>query len=158
MTVIQPENRPSDSRKSDPHKDGKPTFALDGKPTPNQLTINQLKENQLKGASEKPPATFGRYENVFLSEKELAELKEELSGKWEYYIDRLSSYIASSGKQYKNHAATIRRWAADDRQRRNRKRESPIIPTKRARAFDNSDRTPCKQGVKDHEQGGRFYV
>ncbi len=61
MTAIQPENRPSDSRKSDPHKDGKPTFALDGKPTPNQLTINQLKENQLKGASGEPPAPFGRY-------------------------------------------------------------------------------------------------
>ena len=54
MTAIQPENRPSDSRKSDPHKDGKPTFALDGKPPPNQLTINQLKENQLKGASGEP--------------------------------------------------------------------------------------------------------
>lgn len=64
---------------------------------------------------QKAPAPFGRYENVFLSEKELAELQEELPGKWEYYIDRLSGYIASSGKQYKNHAATIRRWAADDR-------------------------------------------
>ena len=61
------------------------------------------------------PAPFGRYENVFLSERELAELQEELPGKWEYYIDRLSGYIASSGKKYKNHAATIRRWAADDR-------------------------------------------
>ena len=40
--------------------------------------------------------------------KELAELQEELPGKWEYYIDRLSGYIASSGKKYKNHAATIR--------------------------------------------------
>ena len=64
---------------------------------------------------QKAPAPFGRYENVFLSEKELAELQEELPGKWEYYIDRLSGYIASSGKKYKNHAATIRRWAADDR-------------------------------------------
>ena len=61
------------------------------------------------------PAPFGRYKNVFLSEKELAELQEELPGKWEYYIDRLSGYIASSGKKYKNHAATIRRWAADDK-------------------------------------------
>ena len=58
---------------------------------------------------------LGRYENVFLSEKELAELQTELPGKWEYYIDRLSGYIASTGKKYKNHAATIRRWAADDK-------------------------------------------
>ena len=26
----------------------------------------------------------------------------------------LSGYIASTGKKYRNHAATIRRWAADD--------------------------------------------
>lgn len=39
MTAIEPENRPSDSRKSDPHKGGKPTFALDGKPTPNRLDV-----------------------------------------------------------------------------------------------------------------------
>ena len=45
---------------------------------------------------------------------ELFELKAELPDKWEYYIDRLSGYIASTGRKYKNHAATIRRWAADD--------------------------------------------
>jgi len=37
------------------------------------------------------------------------------------------------------------------------RKESPIIPTRRARAFDRIDTTPRKQGVKDHEQGGRFY-
>ena len=72
------------------------------------------REGEIK-TGQTAPAPFGRYENVFLSKKELAELQEELPGKWEYYIDRLSGYIASSGKKYKNHAATIRRWAADDR-------------------------------------------
>ena len=60
------------------------------------------------------PALYGRYNNVFLTETELSELQEELPGKWQYYIDRLSGYIASTGKKYQNHAATIRRWAADD--------------------------------------------
>lgn len=60
------------------------------------------------------PAAYGRYNNVFLSDTELSELQEELPGKWEFYIDRLSGYIASTGKKYQNHAATIRRWAADD--------------------------------------------
>ena len=45
---------------------------------------------------------------------ELSELQAELPDKWEYYIDRLSGYIASTGRKYKNHAATIRRWVADD--------------------------------------------
>ena len=48
------------------------------------------------------------------ADTELSELKAELPDKWEYYIDRLSGYIASTGRKYKNHAATIRRWAADD--------------------------------------------
>ena len=53
-------------------------------------------------------------QNVILTDTELSELKAELPDKWEYYIDRLSGYIASTGRKYKNHAATIRRWAADD--------------------------------------------
>ena len=44
----------------------------------------------------------------------ISELQAELPDKWEYYIDRLSGYIASTGRKYKNHAATIRRWVADD--------------------------------------------
>ena len=60
------------------------------------------------------PAAYGRYKNVILTDTELSELQAELPDKWEYYIDRLSGYIASTGRKYKNHAATIRRWAADD--------------------------------------------
>ena len=30
---------------------------------------------------------------------------------------RLSEYMASTGKQYQNHAATIRCWAAEDRKK-----------------------------------------
>ena len=78
------------------------------------IELEIKREGEIK-TGQTAPAPFGRYENVFLSERELAELQEELPGKWEYYIDRLSGYIASSGKKYKNHAATIRRWAADDR-------------------------------------------
>lgn len=148
MTAIQPENRPSDSRKSDPHKDGKPT--------PNQLTINQLKENQLKGASGEPPAPFGRYKNIFLSESEYTELKEEYPDRLERFIEEMSEYIAASGNDYVCHAAALRRWLNREK-KRSRKRESPTIATKRARAFDSIDTTPRKQGVKDHEQGGRFY-
>ena len=51
-------------------------------------------------------AAYGRYENVFLSQSELDGLKADLPGKWDYYIDRLSCHIASSGKRYKSHAAT----------------------------------------------------
>ena len=71
------------------------------------------KERELK-PGRAAPASYGRDENVILTDKEFSELKAELPDKWEYYIDRLSGYIASTGRKYKNHAATIRRWAADD--------------------------------------------
>ena len=71
------------------------------------------KERELK-PGRAAPAAYGRYKNVILTDTELSELKAELPDKWEYYIDRLSGYIASTGRKYKNHAATIRRWAADD--------------------------------------------
>ena len=41
-----------------------------GKPTPNNLTINNLIESQTMGVSGEPHKPFGRYENVFLTEAE----------------------------------------------------------------------------------------
>lgn len=60
---------------------------------------------------------YGRYKNVFLHDEELTELQTELPTLWQNYIDRLSEYMASTGKQYQNHAATIRRWAAEDKKK-----------------------------------------
>lgn len=77
-----------------------------------EIDIELEKEGELKGQA--IARSYGRYENVFLTDTELSELKAELPEKWAYYIERLSGYIASTGKKYKNHAATIRRWAADD--------------------------------------------
>ena len=76
-----------------------------------EIDIEIEKERELETGH---PAAYGRYSNVFLSDKELAELKRELPGKWEYYIDRLSCHIASSGKKYRSHAATIYKWSQED--------------------------------------------
>ena len=106
-TLIGAEKRPTDSRK--------PDLMTVGKPSPNQTNINNLIESQTKGASEgQPPAAYGRYKNVFLSDTELLELEQDFPGKWEYYLDRLSCHIASTGKQYQSHAATIYKWAQED--------------------------------------------
>ena len=59
-------------------------------------------------------AVYGRYKNIFLTDTELSELQTELPDTWDFYINRLSEYMASKGKSYDNHAATIRRWAASD--------------------------------------------
>ena len=60
------------------------------------------------------PAVYGRYKNIFLTDTELEALKNELPEKWCFYVERLSEYMASKGKSYDNHAATIRRWAVSD--------------------------------------------
>ena len=60
---------------------------------------------------------YGRYKNVFLSAGELSELQADFPTVWQEYIERLSEYMASTGKTYKSHAATIRRWIADDRRK-----------------------------------------
>ena len=52
---------------------------------------------------------YGEYKNVLLSEEELERLQEELPD-WRNMIERLSEYIASSGKKYKSHYATLRSW------------------------------------------------
>lgn len=59
---------------------------------------------------------YGEYDNVLLTDAELEKLKTEFPLDYEERIERLSSYIASTGRRYKSHYATIRNWA---------KRETP---------------------------------
>ena len=66
-------------------------------------------------AAEPPhPRPFGKYENVFLSDEQVAELKNEFPSDWEQRIERLSEYMESSGRKYSNHLATIRMWAKEE--------------------------------------------
>lgn len=59
---------------------------------------------------------YGEYNNVLLTDDELEKLKAEYPD-WEERIERLSSYVASTGKSYKSHYATIRNWARKDQDR-----------------------------------------
>ena len=56
---------------------------------------------------------YGLYKNVLLSDADMEKLKSEFPD-YEQRIERLSEYIASTGKSYKNHLATIRAWARKD--------------------------------------------
>ena len=75
------------------------------------------KEKELlsKDNSVKKPVKhkYGEYSNVLLTDDELEKLKAEYID-WEERIERLSSYVASTGKTYKSHYATIRNWARKD--------------------------------------------
>lgn len=69
-----------------------------------------------KAAPEKK-GTYGCYGNVKLTDTDLSKLKAEFPADWQERIDRLSTYMDSSGKSYKNHLATIRNWARRDAER-----------------------------------------
>lgn len=73
------------------------------------------KEEISNDISKKKPTKHkhGEYSNVLLTDEELDKLKAEYFD-WEERIERLSSYIASTGKAYKSHYATIRNWARKD--------------------------------------------
>jgi hypothetical protein len=67
---------------------------------------------------------YGEYNNVLLSDEDMEKLKNEF-GDYEERIERLSSYMASSGKSYKNHLATIRNWARKDKEKQTSKSSKP---------------------------------
>ena len=106
-TLIEPENRPTDGQKTD--------LMMVGKPSPNQTTINNLTESQTKGVSGEPPAPYGRYQNIFLSQTEYDELQAEYPDRLERFIEEMSRYLAANGKSYQNYAAALRIWAGNDK-------------------------------------------
>ena len=59
---------------------------------------------------------YGEYNNVLLTDEELTKLKEKIPN-WQDFIERLSGYIASTGKRYKSHYVTMLNWYRRDGQR-----------------------------------------
>ena len=93
-------------------------FSLDIRPPEIEIELEIEKELERELEKGHPaPAALGRYQNVFLSDAELSELQADFPNLWQEYIERLSEYMASTGKTYKSHAATIRRWAKEDRRK-----------------------------------------
>lgn len=75
-----------------------------------------IDKDKNKSISKKSPRhKHGEYQNVLLSDDDLEKLKAEFPADWDQRIQRLSEYMAFSGKSYKNHLATIRNWARRDK-------------------------------------------
>ena len=90
---------------------GKETF-----PNTKEYTKENTKENTKE--CETPPRRayehFGEYGNVLLTREEMDLLRKEYPDDWQQRVNRLSEYMASTGKCYRNHLATIRSWARQD--------------------------------------------
>ena len=85
-------------------------------PRTNGGHLSDIRPLEIKREIEKghPAHAYGRYQNVFLTDGELADLQASFPTVWGQYIEKLSEYMASTGKRYQSHAATIRRWAGED--------------------------------------------
>ena len=57
---------------------------------------------------------YGEFLNVVLTDDELEKIKADYPTDWSHRINQLSAYMASTGKKYKSHYATIRSWARRD--------------------------------------------
>ena len=62
---------------------------------------------------------YGSYGNVLLSDTEYGKLRQEFPGDYQMRVERLSEYMASTGRNYKNHLATIRSWAKREKPKYN---------------------------------------
>ena len=76
----------------------------------------EIPENNSNENTKPTRHKYGTYKNVLLTDEDMNKLKSEFPDDWRNRIERLSDYIASSGKTYKNHLATIRVWAKKDKE------------------------------------------
>mgnify|MGYP001755306164 FL=1 len=103
LSSRQAENCPTDRKK---------TVSV----TERKLSSSNKEKNNIKRANSESKdnrTAYGSYQNVFLTAEESSALQSEVPH-YQEYIEKLSRYMASSGKQYANHAATIRSWALQD--------------------------------------------
>ena len=87
---------------------------------------NYIKTDSTKTDFNQEQKVFGAFQNVFLSNKELSNLKTILSHQLENYIQRLSSYLKSTGRTYEDHEATILSWFYKDQGQQTRSEKSNI--------------------------------
>ena len=70
-----------------------------------------LKEKKKKEVKHK----YGEFDNVLLTDVEYNKLQERFPHDLKSRIERLSGYVASTGKSYKSHYATVINWAKKDK-------------------------------------------
>lgn len=83
----------------------------------NELNTDKSNTESIKERDTGQPSVsrrYGLYGNVFLTDKDMEKLRDEFPSDYERRIEELSEYMASKGKTYRNHLATIRSWARRD--------------------------------------------
>ena len=79
--------------------------------------VNNVNNVNKRESAPAPVYFFGFYENVKLTEIEMEKFQAEYPKQWEATLERLSSYLAETGKTYSSHFAKLRAWAKEDSER-----------------------------------------
>lgn len=142
MSLVKPQIDANNQRYENGKRGGRPKNQekTEEKPNENQTeTKTKPKQNQTETKAEpnvnvnendkekvspigdtkkKSPApkknVYGEFQNVMLSADDLERLKAKFPDDLDSRIEKLSAYIASTGKKYKDHRATIMNWARRD--------------------------------------------
>lgn len=106
--------------------------ATNEQPTDNQRATTLKNVKKLKKVKNniyiRPHA--GEFENVKLTSEELEKLKADYDYCYEEYIEKLSSYLAQTGKRYKSHYATLLNWIRrDGKEKRETKQNNAVKVT-----------------------------
>lgn len=88
-----------------------------------RIQSESLSESESESVKTCARHKHGAYKNVLLTDEELDKLKTEFAN-WADRIERLSEYMASTGKKYKSHYATIRAWARREGQANTKNKEA----------------------------------
>ena len=98
--IFKKENVKEKTQKTNPEKEGaNESFAS---PTPETKKEKNIKHK------------YGQYQNVMLTDEEMDQIKKEYPNDYQEWIERVSEYIAATGKKYKNFVAVIRRWSKNN--------------------------------------------
>ncbi|HEM5429911.1 TPA: replication initiator protein A [Streptococcus suis] len=95
------------------------------------LDCNYIENNKSKYSKREysfSESGLGTFQNVFLAAEDISDLQIIMNSQLDNYIERLSAYIKSTGKTYKDHKATILSWFHKD-QGRGKEVKTSNIPT-----------------------------
>lgn len=100
------------------------------------IEIREEKRESRERTDKTPPARtespqekysiYGKYNNVRLTDADLVILKADYPNDYEDMIEHLSEYIASTGREYQNHLATMERWKKDDERKGKNGGDRPV--------------------------------
>ena len=98
---------------------GVPKMGMGGVPkmSTHNIEVDNI-DTKPSGEHRETRRKYGEYKNVLLTDSDMQKLQAEFPTDWDERIERLSAYMASTGKGYKSHLATIRNWARRDSEAR----------------------------------------